>query len=122
MSKEDFKSFVSKNPKLITYVNNNTMTWQKFYEIYDLYGESNDAWDKYLKEETTTTKTTSQVGDTSLKEIFNMIKNVDVDSVKKGIDGVQKAVGLLQDIGMNKRTNNFNNAYNPRPMYRRFED
>src|SRR5574344_246253 len=107
MSKEDFKSFVSKNPKLITYVNNNTMTWQKFYEIYDLYGESNDAWDKYLKEETTTTKTTSQVGDTSLKEIFNMIKNVDVDSVKKGIDGVQKAVGLLQDIGMNKRTNNF---------------
>lgn len=42
MSKEEFKSFVRKNPSLIKYVNNNSMTWQKFYEMYDMYGESND--------------------------------------------------------------------------------
>ena len=44
MKKEEFKEFVKKNPKLITYVNNNEMTWQKFYEMYDLYGESNEVW------------------------------------------------------------------------------
>ena len=36
MSKEEFKGFVQKNPKLIEYVRNNEMTWQKFYELYDL--------------------------------------------------------------------------------------
>ena len=36
---DNFKSFVKKNPNLISYVRNGNMTWQKFYEIYDLYGE-----------------------------------------------------------------------------------
>ena len=35
MSKDAFKSFVKLNPSLASFVNNNTMTWQKFYEIYD---------------------------------------------------------------------------------------
>ncbi len=38
-SVDSFKGFVKKNPILITFVRNNEMTWQKFYEIYDLYGE-----------------------------------------------------------------------------------
>ena len=41
-NKEEFKNFVRKNPTLVNYVNNNEMTWQKFYEMYDMYGESND--------------------------------------------------------------------------------
>ena len=41
MSVDSFKMFVRKNPNLIKYVNNNEMTWQKFYEMYDLYGEDN---------------------------------------------------------------------------------
>ena len=36
MSKEEFKSFVRKNPSLIKYVNNNSMTWQKGYKIVTL--------------------------------------------------------------------------------------
>ena len=51
MSVDSFKMFVRKNPNLIKYVNNNEMTWQKFYEMYDLYGEDNSIWDKYVKEE-----------------------------------------------------------------------
>ena len=39
MSKEDFKKFVKKNPRLLRYINNKEMTWQQFYEMYDLYGE-----------------------------------------------------------------------------------
>ena len=48
MKKEEFKEFVKKNPRLITYVKNNEMTWQKFYEMYDLYGETNDIWNEYI--------------------------------------------------------------------------
>ena len=43
MSKIEFKEFVKKNPSLLKFVREEKMTWQKFYEIYDLYGE-----DEYL--------------------------------------------------------------------------
>ena len=51
MGKENFKSFVKKNPKLVKYVKNGESSWQKFYEIYDLYGESDEAWREYKSEE-----------------------------------------------------------------------
>ena len=52
MSKLDqFKEFVKKNPNLVKYVKNNEMTWQKFYEIYDMYGEDTEVWKDYQKKE-----------------------------------------------------------------------
>lgn len=45
----NFKEFVKKNPSLLKFVREEKMTWQKFYEIYDLYGESNDIWNEYIK-------------------------------------------------------------------------
>ena len=54
MTKKDaFKSFVRKNPNLIKYVRTGEMDWQKFYELYDLYGEDETAWSLYLKKEKT---------------------------------------------------------------------
>ena len=47
MSKKDFKMFVRSNPNLIRYVNNGSKTWQDFYEMYDIYGENSDIWNKY---------------------------------------------------------------------------
>ena len=45
MSKVDeFKEFVRKNPKLLSYVKKGESSWQKFYEIYDLYGDNETAW------------------------------------------------------------------------------
>lgn len=51
MSKiDDFKNFVKDNPKLIKYVKSDQMTWQKFYEIYDLYGSEESAWKDFLRD------------------------------------------------------------------------
>ena len=38
--KEEFKTFIKDKEFLIDKVNNGETTWQKLYEIYDLYGES----------------------------------------------------------------------------------
>ena len=52
-SKEEFKDFIRVNPSFASYVNSGEMSWQKFYEMYDLYGPDNDVWDRYktLKQE-----------------------------------------------------------------------
>ena len=45
--KEEFKNFILNRPELIDYVESNKTTWQKLYEIYDLYGKDSDVWNKY---------------------------------------------------------------------------
>lgn len=118
MSKESFKVFVRQHPELVNYVNNNSMTWQKFYDMYDLYGENNTVWDKYFNKGLSTNYSKTD----NIKELFNMVRNVDLDSVQKGISGMQKAIGLIQDLGIGKQTTSSNSAYEPRPMYKYFED
>lgn len=127
MSKETFKQFVRTNPVLATYVNKGEVTWQRFYEMYDLYGENHSVWNQYLSHDTrtasesiktTTVKEQSTLGDTSIKDIFNMVKSMDLDTVKKGVDGLQKAVGLLQEFtGVKKQ-----DQYQARPLYKHLED
>lgn len=125
MAKEDFKRFVRSHPELIQYVNNGSMSWQKFYEMYDIYGENNSVWLKYQNQEIGDTKSVNEpkkiastVGDTSLKDLFNMVKKIDLDSVRKGAEGLQKAIALVQDFGGTKTTNN----YQARPLYKHLED
>ena len=48
---ENFKSFVKEHPSLIKYVKNKEMSWQSFYEIYDLYGDKDTVWKEYLNKE-----------------------------------------------------------------------
>ena len=40
--KEEFKIFVTTHPELVDYVNNDNMSWQKFYDMYALYGKDNE--------------------------------------------------------------------------------
>ena len=114
MSKKDFKMFVRSNPSLIKYVETGSKTWQDFYEMYDIYGENSDIWNKY-KNKATNTKS-STVADTSLKDLFDMIKKIDLDQVKKGAEGLQKAISLFQNFSKPTST------YEPRPLYQHLED
>ena len=87
MSKETFKEFVKTKPYLAEYVLKNNITWQQLYEIYDMYGESSDVWNKYKPSESR----------------LDFLSKIDTDSLTKHIETAQKAQShlllLLQNHG-----------------------
>lgn len=116
MSLESFKNFVREKPNLLQYVKTNEMTWQKFYEMFELYGPSSSVWDKYIGNTTNTS---------SFKDILNMVKNIDTDELQKGIGSLQKGIGYIQDLIKDKNVSSISNLreeYKPRLIYKKFDD
>ena len=112
MSKEQFKEFVKTKPELADYVANNKMTWQKFYELYDMYGEDETIWRKY-----------SGVKNSS-KKISDYMEKFDPDSLQKHIENAQKALDIFSELAT-KTTENINNNIKPniaRPLTKFFGD
>ena len=110
MSKIEFKNFVKKNPNLIKIVETGEKTWQELYEIYDLYGESNDIWKEYI----------NNSSNNNFKDIISLIKKIDLNTVQKGLNSLDKAIDAFKDIIPNKNASI--NNYEPRPTYKYFED
>ena len=116
--KEEFKNFVKIHPELIKFVKNGEMNWQKFYEIYDIYGNNNEVWDKYFKniEEDNSSSDSSL----SVSELIDMVKKVDLNNVQKNITNISKALALVQSLITKEEIDT--NIYTPRPLYKKFED
>lgn len=108
MSKEKFIEFVRKNPNLVDYVKRNNTSWQSLYEIYAIYGEDQSVWNKYLSSK-----------DNSINELVNLIKGVNLESIRKVVDGLQKTISLVQEIGGNKQENE---TYQKSPVYEDLDD
>lgn len=113
MSKDKFKEFVRSNPRLIRYIKNKEMTWQSFYEIYDMYGEDNEAWKPYLEEE----KKESKVSNI---DFMNYIKNIDLDAVQESINSIQRVLGVVSDLAVSKTATE--STYEPKPLYQHLDD
>ena len=88
--KEAFKTFVSTHPELIEYVKNKEMTWQQFYEIYDIYGENYDTWEPYFR--------SKESAINKVKELTSLFKNVNLENVEHYINNAQKAIGIIQEL------------------------
>lgn len=117
--KEEFKAFVRTKPELVSYVSSGKMTWQKFYEIWNLYGNDEKVWEKYKEKNINESKKTSD--SFTFSSLMDSIKKVDMNSVQKGINSMQKAIELLQGLTIGKESNTTNN-YEPRQIFKKFED
>ncbi len=122
--KEEFRNFVKTKPELASFVEKGEMTWQKFYELYDLYGEDNEVWNKYKGEDRANLNITE-----GINKITNMVKNVDMNSIKNHINTAQKAIDLVQDFTTKKSADLASNLASlnkgpaaPRPLNKFFED
>ncbi|MDD3341093.1 MAG: spore coat protein YlbD [Bacilli bacterium] len=123
--KEAFKEFVKENPRLLSFVKKGDMTWQKFYEIYDLYGDKDEAWKEYTETEDRSVEEPKEAEETEKKEpadIMTWLKNIDLDSVQSGVNSLQRVVGLLSDLAAPEAVKTATDTYKPRPLYKHFED
>ena len=102
MSKEDFKIFAKKHKQLSSLVEAKQATWQSLYELYDIYGEDQEIWNKYLNK-----------NELSLKDIFNKIKNIELNEVQTHIESIQKTLSFLSEL-LNKE----DSEYKPNNLYR----
>ncbi len=117
MKLDDFKKFVRKNPHLINYVKNNKMTWQKFYEIYDLYGPDDNIWNDFKDSNSESNNVDNNIINT-IKGIASLVKGIDLKSVQKALSSLDKAIDAFKGF-----SNNGNNeVYEERPKNKYFED
>lgn len=114
MSLESFKNFVKQRPTLANFVKKKEMTWQDFYNLYELYGEKNSVWDKYLG--------ITNNSPISFKDIFQNFKNIDMTEVQKGLNSLQKGISYLQTMVKDKSPELPKTTYEPRPIYKHFDD
>lgn len=123
--KAEFKNFVKENPRLMNYVKNGEMTWQRFYEMYDIYGTDNNVWADYLTDAAVVASTAAagaaKASSISFNDVINWVKGIDLDSVQSGIDNLQRVVGMVQDFTKKDLTPE-KQEYKPRPIYKHFED
>ena len=106
----NFKTFIKANPNFASYIKDGSMTWQKFYELYDMYGEESSVWDDFKE---------SKKQSITLSDVINMAKNIDIDKFQDGINSLSKAVGLFSDLFVGKESTS---TYQPRAIYQRFDD
>lgn len=118
---DEFKNFIKNNPFLIGYIRDGKKSWQDLYEVYDLYGEDENIWNEYLQDKSSENRNNSSSNSTNYwDELVKMTKNIDVNKVQEGITSLQKTLSLFGDLFVGKE--NASKTYNPRPLYRKFED
>lgn len=112
--KEEFKTFLKNNPKLLNYIKDNDSSMQKLYEIYDVYGAEDSIWEDYMKDRSSI----------NLNNISNIVKNIDMNSIKGHINTAQKALSLVQELTgkVNDGVKMIKKPLAPKPLDKFFED
>lgn len=109
---DEFKTFISKYPKIKEDVINKTYTWQQIYENWIILGEDDLFFEKYKTNNQKTSNTLEDMlSQANLKSIINYVKNIDPDSINKTLNTIQKVLQITQSFG-GKPTGIYNNNYN----------
>ena len=94
--KEEFKKFIKTKPELVNFIKEKKYTWQDFFEVYDIYGTDENVWSKYKEEDRL------KSDNNSLKELTNLVKNLNLDNVQKYINNAQKAINVISELTSSK--------------------
>ena len=116
--KEEFKEFIRNKPELVQYIKNKEMTMQQFYELYDVYGTDEKAWQPYERG-------ILNNNPINTPKITDIMKNINLDEIQKHINTAQKALGMVEDLTTKNTQTPINNIKGPltsRPLNKFFED
>ena len=108
----EFKKFIKDKEFLIDKVNNNETTWQKLYEIFDLYGEEASIFNE--KDERVENKINN---DGRVNNLLKAFEGVDVNKINENLEGVRKILAVLSefskkdDVKVKRTYKNPNNRY-----------
>lgn len=102
MSKENFKKFAKKHKQLSNLVETKQTTWQDLYELYDIYGEDDKIWNKYLYK-----------NEINIKELINKLKNIELTEIQTHIESIQKTLSFFLEL-LNKE----DKEYKPNNLYK----
>lgn len=91
--KSEFKKFLSGHPEILKYIKEKEMTFQDFYEIYDIYGEDANVWDKYFENDIESGSTRDKIS-----ELTSIFKNVNMDNIEHHVNNAQKAISIIQEL------------------------
>lgn len=118
---ESFKNFVKTRPNLVHAVLDNKVTWQKLYEIWDLYGESHEIWEEYNKRNEISKSSNIDIG---FADIISILKRIDLRTIQTNLSNIQKIISVAQSLINNKEEYGppDRTRYQPRPYYKYFED
>ena len=118
--KEEFKEFIKSHPNLISVVQSKKHTWQDLFEVFDLYGNDEDSWNRYLNIK----ENVSSAASSSIGELTKLFRNINIDNVQKYLDTAGKAVGIVQELMGNSSgsTTLSGGPSSPRPINKIFED
>lgn len=91
--KNEFKAFISHHPEILRYIKSKEMSFQDFYEIYDIYGEDENTWSKYFSNAEDMSSTKDKIS-----ELTRIFKNVNMDNIEHHVNNAQKAIGIIQEL------------------------
>lgn len=94
---EEFKEFAKLHPELLNSIKDNSMTWQKFYEMYDIYKDDESVWEPYFTKKESESRL-------NISDISNIVKNIDSNKIQKHLSTAQKALNFLGDITSKNNT------------------
>lgn len=124
---EEFKDFVRRNMYLKSAVDRRMITWQKAYELYDLFGESASDFEEIrVKLESEAQAQTqanysaqSSSSNTNTYDVLNLLSTIDYQKVGTTIDQLQKILGIVKDFTKTEETPDSSKR---RKVFKRFND
>ena len=115
---DEFKEFIKDKEFLIDMVNSGNTSWQKLYEIYDLYGENASIFKQKDQSETENVTADNQKNnDNRINSLLKAFEGVDVNKINENLEGVRKVLAVLSeftkkdDIKPKRTYDKFNNRY-----------